>query len=225
MPPQMTNHAPRGSSHQSSVGCSDTALSRRPPKARKATRRDAERHGIPDGYTLTHWDPDEEPIKLLGTIFDSSSLGKYFYDLTRDKYGPYTPMKEISGDLWELLIRLYGNMKISEQFVETNEMSTDQRLDETLDLLKGFIKDGEILKKDLDGLLRRCEKPMLRTDSGNRGRLGREARHALVDALFGRDQLLEETENFMQNMRNWIEDWEAEAECAGVINPRRKSDR
>lgn len=223
MPPQMPNHSPAGGYHESSVGYSDTTLSRNPPKAREATRQDAEQHGIPDWYTLDHWDPDEEPINLLGTIFDYNSLGKYIFDLTRDRHGRTNPMKEIAGELWDLLIQFYGNIKKSEQFVKNNETTTDLGLDETLELLKEFIEDGKIPKEKLDGLLRRCEDLVLRTHSGNSGRLGRKACPTLVDALFGRDQLLEETENLMQSMRNWIHDWDAE--CAEVIDPPREPDR
>lgn len=41
------------------------------PATRKATEADATGHGIPRGYSLEHWDPDEGPILLPGSVFDA----------------------------------------------------------------------------------------------------------------------------------------------------------
>ena len=38
--------------------------------------------GIPEGYSLKNWDPSEEPILLLASVFDANSLGKWIYDWT-----------------------------------------------------------------------------------------------------------------------------------------------
>jgi hypothetical protein len=40
----------------------------------------AHRAGIPAGYSHKNWDPSEEPIMLLGSVFDANSLGKWIYD-------------------------------------------------------------------------------------------------------------------------------------------------
>lgn len=45
--------------------------------AREATEADATKHRIPKGYSLKNWDPTEEPILLLGSVFDANSLGKW----------------------------------------------------------------------------------------------------------------------------------------------------
>lgn len=58
---------------------------------------------------------------------------------------------------------------------------------------------------------------MLRTDTGNRGRLRKEAGFAFVDALFGREDLLEETEKLQQRIRLWIREWDEK--CAEIVNP------
>ena len=52
------------------------------PAARKATDEDARRAGIPAGFSTKNWDPTEEPITLLGSVFDANSLGKWIYDWT-----------------------------------------------------------------------------------------------------------------------------------------------
>jgi hypothetical protein len=43
----------------------------------EATEADARKHRIPPGYSLKNWDPSEEPIMLLGSVFDVSNLGKW----------------------------------------------------------------------------------------------------------------------------------------------------
>ncbi|KAL2044136.1 hypothetical protein ABVK25_012439 [Lepraria finkii] len=49
---------------------------------RTATAADAAKHNIPEGFSLKNWDPTEAPIKLLGSVFDANSLGKWIYDWT-----------------------------------------------------------------------------------------------------------------------------------------------
>lgn len=49
---------------------------------REAPAKDAKKNGILAVYSLKHWDPEEEPILLLGSVFDAHSLGKWIYDWT-----------------------------------------------------------------------------------------------------------------------------------------------
>lgn len=58
----------------------------------KASEEDARRAGIPSGYSYESWDPTEEPIMLLGSVFDANSLGKWIYDWTVFYNGPATPL-------------------------------------------------------------------------------------------------------------------------------------
>ena len=81
------------------------------PIDRTATEADAKRHNIPPGYSLKNWDPTEEPIMLLGSVFDANSLGKWIYDWTVYHHGPATPISEMAGELWLLLIQLAGKIK------------------------------------------------------------------------------------------------------------------
>ena len=81
------------------------------PIDRTATKPDAKRHNIPPGYSLKNWDPNEEPIILLGSVFDANSLGKWIYDWTVYCHGPATPISEMAGELWVLLIQLAAKIK------------------------------------------------------------------------------------------------------------------
>lgn len=78
------------------------------PAVAKATEEDARKAGIPLGYQLKNWDPTEQPILLLGSAFDADSLGKWIYDWSVYYFGSGTPMSEVTGDLWLLLIQLAG---------------------------------------------------------------------------------------------------------------------
>jgi hypothetical protein len=96
-----------------------------PPKYHfKATEADAIREGIPAGYSIKHWDLTESPILLLGSVFDANSLGKWIYDWTVFHHGASTPMADVAGDLWLLLIKLAG--KLTNAFLESKESRAEK---------------------------------------------------------------------------------------------------
>ncbi|KAF5243244.1 hypothetical protein FANTH_8253 [Fusarium anthophilum] len=125
-------------------------------KVRKATEADAKRHRIPTGYSLKNWDPDEEPIMLLGSAFDANTLGKWIYDWSVYAHGPSTPISDMAGEFWRLLIQLAGKMKRADE-VAGRVKSTVSR-----ELLYDYIEAAERLWAKLVKLLKTCEYPMLR---------------------------------------------------------------
>lgn len=70
----------------------------------------ARKHGIPGGYSVKNWVPSEEPIVLLGSVFDANSLGKWLYDWTVAVHGAGSPISDTAGELWLLLIQLSGKI-------------------------------------------------------------------------------------------------------------------
>jgi hypothetical protein len=171
-----------------------------PVAARQATELDAKRHGIPSGYSLKNWDPNEEPIMLLGSVFDSNSLGKWIYDWTVYHHGPSTPISEMAGDLWLLLIKLSGKIK------RADETMPRIRTKENREMIEEFIEAGERLTDKLRKLLKACEAPMLRSSTKARkdsSQLGKNAGVEFVETLFGRERELEKTEKFMASVRLW----------------------
>ncbi|RBQ72544.1 hypothetical protein FVER14953_13263 [Fusarium verticillioides] len=128
---------------------------RKRPEIRKATEADAKRHKIPAGCSLKHWDPSEEPIMLLGSVFDANSFGKWLYDWSVYARGPSTPTSDMAGELWLLLIQLSGNLKRADEAAD-RIMSVDSK-----ELVFDFIEAGERLWTKLVSLLKRCEAPML----------------------------------------------------------------
>lgn len=125
-------------------------------KAPMATEVDAEEHKIPAGYSLKKWDPREEPILLLGSVFDANSLGKWIYDWSVYAHKPSTPISDMAGDFWLLLIQLADRLKRAEEKIEWIE-SKDSK-----ELLEEYIEAGERFWARLRSLLKKCEAPMLR---------------------------------------------------------------
>ncbi|KAL2208013.1 hypothetical protein CC79DRAFT_1272044 [Sarocladium strictum] len=172
---------------------------KQPPKRRQATEKDRAKYAIREDYSTKNWDPEEVPILLLGSVFDANSLGKWIYDWTVHKMGPTTPISDMAGDLWLLLIKLYGKVKKAE---DTVIMVRTPEAEETLDY---FINVGNKLQEKWLSLLKHCEKPMLaagkKKDSNS---LGFNSGVRFVETLFGRDKRLEETEKFMAKVREFI---------------------
>jgi hypothetical protein len=166
---------------------------------RTATEADAKRHKIPAGYSLKNWDPTEEPIVLLGSVFDANSLGKWIYDWTVYHHGSGSPIGEQAGELWLLLIQLSGKIKRAEKTVPKIR-SKDNR-----EMIEEFIEAGDRITDKLRKLLKACETPMLRSSTKQKkeGQLGKNAGVDFVETLFGADREMEKTNRFMAAVRLW----------------------
>ncbi|CZR59494.1 uncharacterized protein PAC_09386 [Phialocephala subalpina] len=183
-----------------------------PPPKVVATEADVRRHRIPLGYSIRNWDPSEEPIMLLGSVFDANSLGKWIYDWTVYHHGPATPITDMAGELWLLLLQLAGKVKRAEECmprihaIENREMVDD------------FIESGERLMERLKRLLKSCETPMLKAGkkSGkDSAQLDENAGTEFVDTIFGQDRQLEATEKFMSSTRLW--NLRFDANCEDIL--------
>lgn len=176
---------------------------------REATDIDAIRHDIPAGYSLKNWNPEMRPILLLGSVFDANTLGKWIYDWTVSCHGLQTPMCDVAGDLWLLLIKLAGKTtRIEEKLSQAPEIDDEELLEE-------FLSSGERLWATLQRRLKCCEAPMLNKTDG-RERLGQQSGCEFVDIMFGRDRDLETTEAFMRSVRLWI--LRVDANCEDLLN-------
>lgn len=69
--------------------------------------------------------PSEAPVMLLGSVFDSNSLGKWIHDRTVFHHGPGTPMSEVVSDLW-LLLKVKRALDVANK--ESQEMGEIPRL-------------------------------------------------------------------------------------------------
>ncbi len=177
----------------------------------KATEEDARRAGIPAGYSYKNWDPTEEPIMLLGSVFDANSLGKWIYDWTVFHYGPATPLAEMAGELWLLLIQLAGKVKRAE------ETMPKIRKKESHEMVEDFLESGERLWIRFAKLLKVCEDYMWKAAKKETGEkkpvaMGKNSGREFVESIFGRDRELEKTEKLMTGMRLWSMRFDANCE-------------
>lgn len=189
-----------------------TQAPRKPNPIAVATEADARKHRIPPGYSLKNWDPSEEPIMLLGSVFDANSLGKWIYDWTVYHHGPATPIADMAGELWLLLIQLAGKVKRAEECMDRI------RTKENREMVDDFIESGERLTDKLKKLLKACETPMLkagRKPGRDTSQLGKNAGTEFVDSIFGRDRELEATEKFMSSIRLW--NLRFDANCEDIL--------
>ena len=186
-----------------------------PSSPRQATDADARRAGIPAGFSTKHWDPAEDPILLLGSVFDANSLGKWIYDWTVACRGPGTPISEVAGDLWLLLIQLSGKLKRAERCRPRVRRADDR------ELISDFVESGDRLWTRFNKLLKICESYMLKAAKrekvgGSMGRkkvvAGKNSGREFVDCIFGRDRELERTEKLMTGIRLWSMRFDANCE-------------
>ncbi|XP_044719045.1 vegetative cell wall protein gp1 [Hirsutella rhossiliensis] len=207
------SHARRASASvpQRSATTKPTNANRpKPPSPAKATDADARRHKIPTGYSLKNWDPSEEPILLLGSVFDANSLGKWIYDWTVYHEGATTPIADMAGELWLLLIQLSVHTK------EAEDKVGQVRSAENREIVDEFIDAGERLMDKLRTLLKACEAPMLKAARKKQSSLGKNSGVEFVETLFGRDRELAKTEKFMQSVR--LFNLRFDANCSDILS-------
>lgn len=190
-------------------GATNPLRAKQPP-TKEATKEDLRRHGIPKGYSTKNWDTSEQPILLLGSVFDANHLGKWIYDWTVYKAGDAaTPIADVAGDLWLLLIAFSGKHRRAEDTVGRIRKREDK------ELLQDFVSAGERLMDKLRALLKKCEAPMLRSAKQRGSGLGPDAGVEFVNTLFGRDREMADTEKFMQSLRIYIQRFDAN--CLGIL--------
>lgn len=184
--------------------------SHNPKTPPKATEEDAINAGIPPGYSIKNWDPTEAPIVLLGSVFDANSLGKWIYDWTVFHHGASTPMAEIAGDMWLLLIKLAGKVK------RADECAPRIRSPESREMVDDFLESGDRLWMRFKKLLKACEHFMWKAAKREGGKgpmsMGRNAGCEFVESIFGRDRELENTEKLMHSIRLWNMRFDANCE-------------
>jgi hypothetical protein len=136
---------------------------------------------------------------LLGSVFDANSLGKWIYDWTVYHHGAGSPIGEMAGELWLLLIQLSGKIKRAKGTVRSTWPKEDREMVEEL------IEAGDGITNRLRKLLKACEVPMLRSRSKEEkeGQLGKSAGVEFVETLFGADRELDKTHRLMTSIRLW----------------------
>jgi hypothetical protein len=122
----------------------------------------------------------------------------------------HAPISDIAGELWLLLIQLFGKTKRAEETVL--KIQSRQRK-----MVEEFIEAGRWITGKLQKLLKACEAPMLRSGSKEGQQLGESAGVEFVETLFGPDREMDKTERFMASVRHW--NIRFDTNCKGIIAP------
>lgn len=187
-----------------------------PPRpAPKATAADAARHNIPAGYSIKNWDPTEDPIILLGSVFDANSLGKWIYDWTVYHYSATSDQAETAGQLWLSMIQVAGKKRRAEETVSR------VRQEDRRELVEDFIESGERLWDRFRSLLKACETFMMRAakresaakkEGKESVKMSKASGVEFVETVFGPTRELHRTEKLMAAMRMWNMRFDANVE-------------
>lgn len=186
------------------------------PERSKATEADARKHAIPPSFNLDNWDPDEEPIALLGSIFDANSLGKWIYEWTVYTYGPATRVSEVASALWSLMTQIASNTKTAEMV-----MPSIRKIDDR-EMLEDFLDSGDRLMVKLRRLLKGCELPILKapTREGQQQQASISRGVEFVKTLFGEDRELDGLKRFLYAAKLWESRFEANcSEAISEVSP------
>ncbi|KAF2448953.1 hypothetical protein P171DRAFT_345953, partial [Karstenula rhodostoma CBS 690.94] len=166
-----------------------------------ATEKDARRAGIPKGCSYRLWDPAEEPIMFLGSVFDANSLGKWIYDWTVFVHGSATSFTEMARELWLLLTQFAGNIKRAEEILPR------VRRQENHEMVEDFLESGERLWMRFAKLLKVCEDHMWKAAKKESGEkpvsMGKNSGREFLESIFGRERELEKTLKLMTGIRLW----------------------
>ncbi|KAI9783747.1 MAG: hypothetical protein M1816_001183 [Peltula sp. TS41687] len=166
----------------------------RPQAHPQATAQDRVNPGIPAAYSTKNWDPTQEPIFLLGSVFDADSLGKWIFDWTHYRHGRRSNELTVAGNLWLSLIRLSGKIRQAKDLLLRRGKALERRL------IGVFLDHGHQLLGWFMRLLKSCEKFMMKEAIGD-SVLGPPSGCAFVDCMFGMN--MNETEELIASIGSW----------------------
>lgn len=207
-------HEPNGGHYQSVAKYKLKRLDDERLLVREACIEDAQRHNIPTNYCLKRWDPTEPPITLLGSVFDANSLGKWIFEWAicagdaDGADGADSDSAKTADDLWTLLIRTTGKLRVSRQWlnkhggIESGERAYD------VSTVKEVTELGERKMETLQILLRKCEGFMKGPNAGE----------AFVTSIFSHTHHGAETEELMESIRIWNLRWDVR--CVKIVRYR-----
>jgi hypothetical protein len=195
-----------------------------PRSGKVVTAEDLRKWKVPAGYSYKHWDPTEVPVFLLGSVFDTNSLGKWVYDWTVAYLGPEHEVSDKAGSFWLLLIQLAGKCK------RAREILPEIRRQEKIEMIDDFMESGDRLMERLRKLLEYCEKAMYRAakreqdaeaakkgktkseSSAERKQMPKSSGIEFVDTVFGPGRELERTEKLMTGIQIWSDRFDVNCE-------------
>ncbi|KAK7699691.1 hypothetical protein SLS64_011464 [Diaporthe eres] len=189
----------------------------KPRAPRPATEKDARLHKIPDHYDLEQWDPYEKPIAFLGHVFDTNSLGKWIFDWTAQRYGGGSPMSDIAGDLWLLILHLPGMLRLSYEFLKRSTGTSFEDLG-NYEMMRDFIEAGDHLMERLQRFLRDYEEPVSGTldekELDSRGKLFHEQPAESNRIDIDKREIASEFHNQLKSFASNLKECKTRYECS-----------
>ena len=156
---------------------------------------------IPAGYSFENWTPGEQPLFLMGSVFDPDSIGKWIFDFAAYVHGPDSPIADVAADLWLLFIKLAGRSETLKKRIE------QYRSRQGHDGLQRMTRNVHKLWRKIQYLIKDCEEGMwdhVREDRDGISWLDQPAGIAFTRSLLHRGHHLERTEKLMTEIRVWI---------------------
>lgn len=178
------------------------------PPHREPTIADANKHHIAPGRCLKYWDPDEEPILLLNSVFDASSLGKWALDQTAHIYGEHDEMTDLAAEFWFEHIKLGGKIKHAKgRLPQITDSEVRQRVKE----LTTF---GDKLVDKVEKMLKKCEQRVAEVTGMNEmPKLGDKGAVVFIDTFIGRSPAQRDAfYELTRSMREWNNRFDTECE-------------
>ncbi|KAK4178267.1 hypothetical protein QBC36DRAFT_288737 [Triangularia setosa] len=127
---------------------------------------------------------------LTPTLLASGFMTGPFYH-----YGPSTPVSELAGEVWLLLIKLSGQIKRCDEVIPRMRNEADEEMVEEL------VDTGGRLVNKFRKALKACEKPMLQTISV--GKLGEQTGVEFGKTMIDEENEWKKTERWMHSIRLW----------------------
>jgi hypothetical protein len=166
---------------------------------RQATRMDTERAGIPKVKFLADWDPDEEPIVLLGCAFDAYRLGCRIYCFTINKYGRTSPIGDLASKFWYQIIQLAGKIKL------TTELRSKAAHGLAQSVATEVLKNGNHLWTRLQSLMKECKDWLpISTVMEPSGVFPISVQSQIIRTVFSPNRELLYTKKLMADMHGWF---------------------
>lgn len=198
--------------YQAEKGTIDPESQIQSRRHREPTLTDAKEHNIAPGRCLKHWDPDEEPILLLTSVFDANSLGKWVLKQTTRIYGEHDEMTDLAAEFWFEHIKLGGKIKHAKGCLPQIADPSVRKW------VKEFITFGDKLVNELGEILKKCEQRLLEVTGTNEiPKLGHKSVVVFVDTFIGRNPAQRDA---FYDLTRSIKEWNTwfDTDCAKLLS-------
>lgn len=164
---------------------------------RQATWEDARRWNINPKLDLSQWNPDKDPIIVLGAAYDASSFGKWARRFVVGDYGPRSSISKAAEMLEDCLYDLYLHLPMARQMLAENR-GRDMRK-----VLERMIERGE----DLVGMIQDdCEICELDLNDSRRVKDLRQKYMNLAEWILGK-HCGKDRQRFLDKFTKRVEEW------------------